>query len=67
MPESAKKKLISDKECELTELVKDPVVIKNNKNYENISEKLLQKIILEDIPTFLEELGDGFTFIKKWI
>ena len=65
LPESAKKKLISDKECELTELVKDPVVIKNNKNYENISEKLLQKIILEDIPTFLEELGDGFTFIKN--
>lgn len=65
LPESAKKKLISDKECELTELVKDPVVIKNNNNYENISEKLLQKIILEDIPTFLEELGDGFTFIKK--
>lgn len=65
LSESAKKKLISDKECELTELVKDPVVIKNNNNYENISEKLLQKIILEDIPTFLEELGDGFTFIKN--
>ena len=65
LPKSAKKKLISDKECELTELVKDPVVIKNNNNYENISEKLLQKIILEDIPTFLEELGDGFTFIKN--
>ena len=65
LPKSAKKKLISDKECELTELVKNPVVIKTNKNYENVSEKLLQKIILEDIPTFLEELGDGFTFIKN--
>ena len=65
LPKEAKEKIISDETCELTELVKNPIVIKNNKNYENISEKLLQKIILEDIPTFLEELGPGFTFIKN--
>ncbi len=65
LPESTKEKLISNESCKLTELVKNPVVIKTNKNYENVSEKLLQKIILEDIPTFLEELGNGFTFIKN--
>ena len=32
---------------------------------EIISEKLLQKLILEDISYFLEELGEGFTFIKN--
>lgn len=29
------------------------------------SERVLQKIILEDIENFLEELGIGFTFIKS--
>ena len=65
LPESTKKKLISDEECELTELVKNPVVIKTNNNYESISEKLLQKIILEDIPAFMKELGSGYSFIDN--
>ena len=63
LPKEAKEKLISDEACELTELVKSPIVIKNNNNYENISEKLLQKIILEDIESFMNELGDSFSFI----
>mgnify|MGYP004560337573 CR=1 FL=1 len=63
LPNEAKEKLISDEACELTELIKNPVVIKTNKNYENISEKLLQKIILEDIESFMNELGNSFSFI----
>ena len=63
LPNEAKEKLISDEACELTELIKNPVVIKVNKNYENISEKLLQKIILEDIESFMNELGNSFSFI----
>ena len=30
-----------------------------------ITEKILQKLILEDIPVFLKELGNGFTFIEN--
>ena len=30
-----------------------------------ISEKVLQNLILEDIPSFLDELGIGFTFIRN--
>ncbi len=63
LSKEAKEKIISDEACELTELVKNPIVIKNNNNYENISEKLLQKIILEDIESFMNELGDSFSFI----
>ena len=63
LSKSTKEKLISDEACELTELIKNPVVIKTNKNYENISEKLLQKIILEDIESFMKELGNSFSFI----
>ena len=40
-------------------------MIKNSLNYEHISEKILQDLILDDIPSFLEELGEGFSFIKN--
>ena len=30
-----------------------------------LSEKVLQKLILENIESFLDELGTGFTFIKS--
>lgn len=45
-------------------MVKDTIIINNN-NYEIVSEKILQKLILENIEKFLEELGIGFTFIKS--
>ena len=40
-------------------------MIKNSNKYDKFSEKVLQKLILEDIENFLEELGIGFTFIKS--
>ena len=40
-------------------------MIKNKINHEIISEKVLQKLILEDIPGFLKELGNGFSFIDS--
>ena len=39
--------------------------IKNKYNYEEISEKILKKIILEDISSFMKELGQGFSFIDS--
>ena len=66
LPESTKQKLINNKnDLKLIDMVKEPILITNKNNYENISEKILQKMILEDIPSFLEELGEGFTFIKN--
>ena len=49
----------------MEDLIKNPIIIKNSNNYEVISEKILQKLILEDIPSFLKELGNGFTFIEN--
>ena len=49
----------------VVDYIKDPILIKNKNNYENISEKLLQKLILEDLNNFLEELGSGFSFVKN--
>ena len=39
--------------------------MKNKFNTNDISEKMLQNLILEDIPSFLDELGNGFTFIRN--
>jgi predicted nuclease of restriction endonuclease-like (RecB) superfamily len=47
------------------DLIPNPIKIKNVNNYENISEKILQRLILEDIPGFLKELGSGFTFVDN--
>ena len=48
----------------MTDYIKNPIFIKN-KNNEIIREKVLQKLILEDISSFLKELGTGFTFIDN--
>ncbi len=60
-----KYKLIKQEETKVDDFIKNPIIIKNNLNYEVISEKALQKMILEDIPAFLSELGSGFTFIRN--
>ena len=65
LPEKTKRKLVNKEESNIIDFVKNPIFIKNKYNYNNISEKALQQLILEDIPSFLEELGDGFTFIKN--
>lgn len=65
LPEETKNKLITNKKTNVNDLIKNPILIKNSSNYEKISEKILQKLILEDIPAFLKELGSGFTFIQN--
>lgn len=65
LPENTKKKLISREESNIVDFVKNPIRIKNSQNYEIVTEKILQKLILEDISTFLKELGSGFTFIDN--
>lgn len=52
-------------ESNLVDFVKNPILIKNSNKFDIFSEKVLQKLILEDIESFLDELGTGFTFIKS--
>ena len=65
LPEKAKTKLINKEEYKIDDLIKNPIIIKNPNNLEIIGEKALQKLILEDISSFLDELGDCFTFIRN--
>ena len=65
LSESTKTKLISNEQHLLLDLVKNPILIKNTNTYTEISEKVLQQIILEDIKNFMQELGNGFCFISN--
>ncbi len=64
LPESTKNKIITKEEVEIKDIVPNPIIIKNNNNIDVKKEKVLQELIMEDIPSFLEQLGNGFTFIK---
>ncbi len=65
LPETTKNKIINQDKSNVVDFVKNPIIIKNSSKYNIFSEKVLQKLILEDIENFLDELGNGFTFIKS--
>ena len=63
LPEVTKNKITSKQESNIIDFVKNPIIIKNSSNYEIVSEKILQKLILEDIESFMNELGNSFCFV----
>ena len=65
LDESTKEKLKEKEKLKVPDLVKNPIQIKNTSGNNEISEKVLQKLILEDIESFLKELGNGFSFIDS--
>ena len=67
LDEETKNKLITNNKCnnEIKDFIKHPILIKNTFNYQEISEKILKQLILEDIPSFMKELGNGFCFIDS--
>ena len=65
LDEETKKKLKTKEELKVPDLVKNPIQIRNTSGYNEISEKTLQKLMIEDISSFLKELGNGFSFIDN--
>ena len=65
LPDNAKSNLDKNKSKKITDYIKNPIVIKNNFNYENISETMLKKLIIENIDDFLLELGNNFCYIRN--
>ena len=63
LPDETKKKIIKEEKLEVKDLVPNPILIKNKNNIEIITEKVLHNLILEDIETFMKELGNNFSFI----
>ena len=60
-----KNKIAINQNREISELIKDPIFIYNNSNIQIYSEKVLQNIILNNISIFLNELGEGYSFIDN--
>ena len=68
LSDSTKNKLITKEDMNVTDLVKDPIIIKNTLNKDKISEKLLQQLIMEDISFFLLHYStDDNIFATKYI
>ena len=63
LPTETKNKLIVDDKIEVKDLVPNPIIIRNKNNIEIVTEKALQNLILEDIESFMKELGNSFSFI----
>ena len=61
--ENTKIKLIKHEYIIVSDFIKNPIIIKNSNNYKIISEKILKKLILEDIESFMKELGNSFCFV----
>jgi len=65
LDEETKNKLINNEKLDIKDNIKNPILIKNIHNYTEITEKILQKLVLEDISSFMKELGDSFSFIDN--
>ncbi len=63
LDEKTKLKLINHQEEKVDDFIKNPILIKNKYDNNDISEKILKRLILEDLDSFLKELGNGFTYI----
>ena len=62
LDDKTKNKLIAKEETNITDFVKNPIVIKSN-DREIISEKILKGLILENLDSFLKELWSSFSYI----
>lgn len=63
LPKDTRNKIIKKDKLKVEDFVKNPILIKNSYNYNEISEKVLKQLILEDIDDFLLELGNNFSYI----
>ena len=63
LPIKTKNKLINKEKLEVKDLVPNPILIRNKNNIEIITEKVLHNLILEDIESFMKELGNNFCFV----
>ena len=65
MPLETKNKVIKEEIVDISELVPNPILIKNKNNIDINSEKTLHNLILEEITDFMKELGSGYSFIDS--
>ena len=54
---------MNSEKIDAKDLVPNPILIRNRNNIEIATEKALHHLILEDIESFMKELGNSFSFI----
>ena len=67
LSDEAKNKLINDKNIEINDLIPNPIIIRNNTNYEVVSEKSITEINTGRYTFFFRRIRPRFYFYKKWI
>ena len=60
-----KENLIIKEENNISDFIKNPIMLKNTYNYEKITERILKELILEQLNQFMKELGSGFSYIDN--
>ena len=63
LPIESKNKLLINEKLEVKDLIPNPILIKNRNNMDIATEKALHHLILEDIESFMKELGNHYSFI----
>ena len=63
LDDKIKDKLIKKEKYKVEDFIKNPIIIKNNFNTDKITEKMFKELILDDIESFMKELGSSFSFI----
>ena len=63
IPIETKNKLIDEERTNIKDLIPNPILINNKKNIDIVTEKTLHNLILEDVESFMKELGNSFSFI----
>ena len=65
LSDETKNKLISNKEVNIKDNILNPIIINTfNKDITKFNEKMLKEFILNDISSFMEQIGNGYSFIK---
>lgn len=65
LPSETKNKLNNNENLKISDMVKNPLLIKKKYGANHVSEKMLHNLILEDISSFMKELGEGFSYIDS--
>ena len=63
LPIDTRNKITNSEFLNVNDLVPNPILIRNRNNIDIINEKALHNLILEDIESFMKELGNSFSFI----
>ena len=65
LPPATRDKLETNKKVKSGEEVLNPIIVRTNNLKEKFTEKVLQEMIMNDLPNFLRQLGSGFSFIDR--